>query len=117
PGSMKGLWLKDGSFLEGELLFSLCGERPNNDLAVQLGVRCDDKGYVLVDEEGYTNVPGVFAAGDLSRMHTHQVIAAAHEGAEAAQTANYYLYADYQKVWREEEGEDPSEHSTLQDTV
>jgi thioredoxin reductase (NADPH) len=97
PGAIEGLRLRDGRTFEADLLFSLLGSRPNNRLALDLGVACDSEGYVLVDEEGYTNVPGVFSAGDLSRMHTHQVIAAAHEGAEAAQTANYYLYARFQQ--------------------
>ena len=50
-----------------------------------------------MDEEGYTSVPGLFAAGDLTRMYTQQVASAVHAGAEAAQTMNYYLYADFQK--------------------
>jgi thioredoxin reductase (NADPH) len=57
----------------------------------------DHDGYIIMDEEGYTSIPGVFAAGDLTRMYTQQVASAVHAGAEAAQTMNYYLYADYQK--------------------
>lgn len=98
PGALEGVMLEDGTCLDAELMFSLLPPRANNRLALDLGVECSPRGYVFVDEEGYTNVPGVFCAGDLSRMHTHQVVAAAAEGAEAAQTANYYLYADYQKV-------------------
>jgi thioredoxin reductase (NADPH) len=97
PDRMEAVVLKDGRRLPCDVMFSLLGCRPNNKLAQDVGVKCSPGGYVIVDEEGYTNVPGFFCAGDLSKMHTHQVVSAAHEGAEAAQTANYYLYADYQK--------------------
>ncbi|HZH97352.1 MAG TPA: NAD(P)/FAD-dependent oxidoreductase, partial [Fimbriimonadaceae bacterium] len=97
PEKLEGVVLTSGERIEADIMFSLLGATVNNRLALDLGVRCTPSGYVLVDEEGYTNVPGVFAAGDLSKAHTHQVVSAAHEGAEAAQTANYYLYADYQK--------------------
>jgi thioredoxin reductase len=52
---------------------------------------------VRIDVEGYTTVPGFFCAGDVSGLHTHQVCSAVHAGAEAAQTANYYLYSAYQR--------------------
>lgn len=98
PDKIEAVCLADGRRFEADLMFSLLGCEVRNKLAKDVGAQCDGEGYVKVDEEGYTSVPGLFAAGDLSRMHTHQVVAAAHEGAEAAQTANYYLYADYQKV-------------------
>jgi thioredoxin reductase (NADPH) len=97
PERIEAVALKDGRRLPADVMFSLLGCRPNNKLALDVGVECTPGGYVIVDEEGYTNIPGLLAAGDLSKMHTHQVVSAAHEGAEAAQTANYYLYADYQK--------------------
>ena len=74
---IKELILEDGHRIPADLMFSLYGCIPNNKLAVDL--------------------TGVFCAGDLSRMHTHQVVAAAHEGAEAAQTANYFLYKDVKR--------------------
>jgi len=37
-------------------------------------------------------VPGVYAAGDVTSLHSHQVTAAVHEGAQAASAANYFLY-------------------------
>jgi thioredoxin reductase (NADPH) len=92
-----GLRLSDGSMSECDLIFSLLGVKANTSLAGELGVALDDEGYIKMDEEGYTTVPGVFAAGDLTRMYTQQVASAVHAGAEAAQTMNYFLYDDYQK--------------------
>ncbi len=98
PDRIEAVYLKDGRRLEADVVFSLLGCVPNNRLALDLGVECTPGGYIRVDSEGFSSVPGVFAAGDLSKMHSHQVVSAAHEGAEAAQTANYYLYAGYQKL-------------------
>ncbi len=95
--AIHGVKLKDGRDLEGDMIFSLYPPRPNNKLALDIGAKVSPDGFVVVDEEGYTSVPGFFAAGDISRMHSHQVVSAAAEGAEAAQTANYYLYAGYQR--------------------
>ena len=98
PGAMKGVRLAKGEIVEGEIAFSLLGCNPRNQLARDIGVQCTPAGYIKVDEDGQTSVPGFFCAGDISKMHSHQVVSAAHEGAEAAQSANYYLYAGYQKL-------------------
>jgi thioredoxin reductase (NADPH) len=91
------LELDDGRQIPCDLIFSLYGYRPRVELARSLGAELTSKGFVRVDEDGYTTVPGLFCAGDVSGLHTHQVCSAVHEGAEAAQTANYYLYSAYQK--------------------
>jgi thioredoxin reductase (NADPH) len=57
-----------------------------------LGVQLAENGYILVDTEQKTSVEGVYAAGDITQLHSHQVSAAVHEGAQAASAANYYLY-------------------------
>lgn len=60
-------------------------------------VQANSEGYVTVDEEQRTNVPRVYAAGDVTRVFSHQVVTAAHEGATAAQAANYDLYRPEQR--------------------
>jgi thioredoxin reductase (NADPH) len=84
--------LKDGRAIELDFLFSLQGESPNTGLARDLGVALNDQGYILIDENQQTNVPGVFAAGDVTRSYAHQISTAVHEGNTAATAANYYLY-------------------------
>lgn len=50
-----------------------------------------ENGYILTDEDMLTNVPGVFAAGDLRKKKFRQVITAAADGALAANSARSYL--------------------------
>ena len=66
-------------------------KRPRTTLARRLGARTDDAGYLVV-EEGRTTVPGLYAAGDATADHGHQVTTAAHEGGTAATAINYDLY-------------------------
>jgi thioredoxin reductase (NADPH) len=55
-------------------------------------VALSPNGYITVDTEAKTNVPGIFAAGDVTKLFSHQVLTAAHEGASAACALDYYLY-------------------------
>ena len=88
----------NGERIECDYLFSLLGAIPNAQLAAQFGVLLDDAGYVKIDAEQRTNVPRVYAAGDLTGPYAHQVASAVHEGATAAQRANYELYAEFQRA-------------------
>ena len=97
PEKIEAVVLEDGRRFPADVMFSLLGCDPNVQLGIDLGLALAPDGYILIDEEGYTSVPGVFAAGDLTNRHTHQVAAAVCEGAEAGQTANYYLYDRYQQ--------------------
>ena len=96
-GIMRGVTVEGGERIEAEYLFSLRGQHPNSALAQQLGVELSPRGYVVVDPEQHTNVPGVFAAGDVTRQLSHQVSTAVHEGNTAASAVNYYLYPDWQR--------------------
>lgn len=64
-------------------VFISIGEVPQNTLAKQLGVKLDEKGFVIIDREGRTNIKGVYAAGDITGG-LRQVITACAEGAIAA---------------------------------
>lgn len=92
----------NGQLIETDLIFSLLGSVPNSSLAAQLGVILDKRGSICIDDEQRTNVPNVYAAGDVTGSYAHQVTSAVHEGATAAQTANYELYEDFQKDDEEE---------------
>jgi thioredoxin reductase (NADPH) len=81
-----------------EAFFVVQGATPETGLATMLGVQLAENGYILADTEQKTSVEGVFAAGDITQLHSHQVSAAVHEGAQAASAANYFLYPPELKV-------------------
>jgi thioredoxin reductase (NADPH) len=91
-GQFEALCTRSGQRIELDQLFSRHGATPQSQLARQLGVQLSDNGYIAVDSEQTTSIPGVYAAGDVTRLHSHQVTTAVHEGGQAASAANYFLY-------------------------
>ena len=73
----------DGVFVEMSLL-------PNTSMVAGL-VELDEGGRIVIDCRNCTDVPGVFAAGDVSTTFTEQVLIAVGEGAKAALSAYEYL--------------------------
>ena len=63
---------------------------PNTEYVQDL-VALDKHGRVIIDSINQTNVPGVFAAGDITNIYAEQVLVAVGEGAKAALTAYDYL--------------------------
>jgi glutamate synthase (NADPH/NADH) small chain len=63
---------------------------PEKPVLQQLGVKLDDRGNVWTDETKMTNVPGVFAAGDMARGQS-LVVWAIREGRLAARSVDRYL--------------------------
>ena len=70
-------------------LFGFIGLLPNTGLFE--GQIDMENGYVLTDDNMHTNLPGVFAAGDLRKKSLRQVVTAAADGAIAAMQAEKYL--------------------------
>ena len=71
-------------------LFIEIGLIPNSDFAAGF-VKLNDKKEIVVDSYGQTNIPGVFAAGDVTDIPKKQIVIAAGEGAKAAMSAYEYL--------------------------
>jgi thioredoxin reductase (NADPH) len=93
---LEGLTLRDTvtgetSHLPATGLFIAIGHDPRSEL-VRGQVDLDDNGYVVVSHPSTrTNLPGVFAAGDLVDHHYRQAITAAGTGCAAAIDTERYL--------------------------
>lgn len=73
----------DGMFVEKAL-------RPNTGMVNGM-VTLDKQGRIVIDSACRTNVPGLFAAGDVTNSYAEQVLVAVGEGAKAALSAYEYL--------------------------
>ena len=71
-------------------IFIAIGVRPNSDL-IKDKVKMSEAGYVLTNDSMETNIPGVFAAGDLRQKPLLQLVTAASDGAVAAYSAQRYI--------------------------
>ena len=83
PGGEEMELSADGTFVEMNLI-------PNSQMVADL-VNVDEQGRIKVDCFNRTNVPGVFAAGDVTNIYAEQVLVAVGEGAKAALSAYDYL--------------------------
>jgi thioredoxin reductase (NADPH) len=84
---------KQTTELQVDGVFVYVGNTPASSLAAKLGVGIDEKYFIKVDRNQMTNVPGIFAAGDITGA-VLQAVVACGEGAVAASKA--YEYAKRQ---------------------
>lgn len=64
-------------------LFGFIGTIPNSDVFKGI-IDMDERGYIKTDEDMHTNIPGVYAVGDVRIKSLRQVVTAAADGAIAA---------------------------------
>lgn len=72
-------------------IFVEIGNVPPTYLAKRLVINTDKEGYILTNNKMQTNIPGIFAAGDIIAKPLRQIITAANDGAIAAFSAYSYL--------------------------
>ena len=94
-GFLKGIFIKDNiTNLSQEInvsgVFVAIGQIPKNENFTDL-VAVDEAGYFDVYEDTYTNVPGLFVAGDARIKGVRQLTTAVADGATAAVTACSYI--------------------------
>lgn len=71
-------------------LFVAVGTQPNTEF-LDGALRTDETGYIISDESGTTEVPGVFVAGDVRTKSLRQVVTAVSDGALCAEEAAEFL--------------------------
>jgi thioredoxin reductase (NADPH) len=72
-------------------IFVAIGTVPASELVRNIGAKVDEGGFIEVDREQMTSVPGVFAAGDCSNNKTKRIVTAAAEGSIAAEMAYEHI--------------------------
>ena len=84
--------VKDGSSQRVKVdgVFVAVGIHPNSEPYQGL-VDMDEGGYIVAGEDGKTNVPGIFVAGDVRTKKLRQIITAASDGANAVSSVQDYL--------------------------
>lgn len=92
---LTGITVKDvnsGEERELELdgLFISIGRNPATEL-FRGQLELDKNGYIVAGESTETNIPGVFAAGDVRTKSVRQIVTAASDGAVAAHYVEEYL--------------------------
>lgn len=73
-----------------DALFVSIGMAPETEL-VRGQLHLDGDGYIPAEESTVTEIPGVFAAGDVRTKALRQIVTAAADGASAARSAEKYL--------------------------
>jgi alkyl hydroperoxide reductase subunit F len=94
-GKVEGIVIKDlktgnGKQLDVSGVFIEIGLVPNSDMVKNL-VKLNQTGEVPVNAFCETEIPGLFAAGDVTTVPEKQIVIAVGEGAKAALQAHRYL--------------------------
>lgn len=85
--------MKNGEEIEYQTngVFIFVGLIPNTQFLQNSDVKLDEVGFILTDYNLHTNMPGVFASGDVRSGATMQIASAVGEGATAALKIREYL--------------------------
>ncbi|CCE66768.1 NAD(P)/FAD-dependent oxidoreductase [Candidatus Mycoplasma haematominutum] len=77
--------------LSSAAVFIFIGLLPEIDFLSNLPLKRDERGFIYVDSEMQTNLPGIFAAGDVIHKDLRQIVTAMNDGAIAAISIKNYL--------------------------
>lgn len=88
--SLEQIKLNNGEVINVSALFPYIGQIPNTQFLSFTNL-CNENGYIIVNNNMDTNVPGLFAAGDVTNQKLKQVVTATSDGAIAATSVIEYL--------------------------
>lgn len=87
---IKNVKTGEESVISCDAIFISVGRKPATEL-VEGQLDLDNGGYIVADETTKTNIPGVFAVGDVRTKVLRQVVTAVSDGAVAVHMAEEYL--------------------------
>ncbi len=90
---VQGVKLDTGEDLPTQGVFIEIGRIPLTDMVDPLGAAKNDKGELIITDMSETNIPGFFAAGDVTNTEWKQAIVSACEGTKAAFRAFEFVSA------------------------
>ncbi|MBN1215417.1 MAG: FAD-dependent oxidoreductase [Candidatus Lokiarchaeota archaeon] len=88
---VSSLVLDNNNEIKLDAVFIEIGVLPNSNLAKIIGVQTNEKGEIIINKKSETNIPGVFAVGDVADSQFKQAITGVSEGVIAAYSAFDYL--------------------------
>lgn len=80
--------------LKIDALFIAIGRKPDTEL-LEGKIKLDERGYIVTNEKMETNVPGVYAAGDIRQKQLRQIVTACSDGAIASVNTNEYILKNF----------------------
>lgn len=104
-------------------IFIFAGYIPNTELLKKsnVDITMNNQGYIVVDNNKKTNIPGVYAIGDICEKELRQVVTAVSDGATAATNAEHYINEIHKKyeissLFKEKENNIKKEEETPKQT-
>jgi len=94
PEGKVKITFKEGGSITVDGVFISIGYVPATAMFKDTGLECDDKAYIKVNSQQETNVPGMYAAGDITGRLA-QIVVAAGDGAVAGMNAYKYVQKPY----------------------
>lgn len=81
----------NGKELEVDGVFIEIGSIPNSEIAQRIGIKTNEKREIIINRKSETNIPGIFAAGDVADAPFKQAITGVSEGVIAAYSVFDYI--------------------------
>ena len=93
----RALIRQEGKKLEKKVDYVIIaiGLVPNNEACKKLGLKTDERGFILTDRAQRTNIEGIFAVGDITHVGLRLITVAAAHGAIASHHIYSYIKKPY----------------------
>ena len=86
--------INNSKSMKVDAIFVEIGHIPLSNLAIKLGVKVNDKKEIIITRETKTNIPGIYAAGDVGDLKFKQAITGVGESVSAIYSIYEYLQKD-----------------------